>query len=71
MLPEMTWYNPEDRDEVAEIIVDNIVAEMTLEQMRIHVWDALYGELSTLSWSDLTMYAEEYAPDLAERMQPR
>lgn len=71
MLPDMTWYNPEDRDEVAEIIVDNIVAEMTFEQMRIHVWDALYSELSGLSWTDLIMYAEEYAPDLAERMQPR
>jgi hypothetical protein len=64
-LPEK-WVE-EDREEVVGEIVDGIIAQMTLENMRQIVWDTLYEDLIWQGWSDLWMNAEDYAPDLLER----
>jgi hypothetical protein len=60
-----TWVE-EDREEVVSAIVDGMVSEMTLEQMRQVVWDGLYEDLIWQGWSDLWMYVEDYAPELLE-----
>ena len=57
----------EDRDEVVGAIIDGMIAEMTLEQMRNRVWDMYYDDLVWQEWSDLWMLAEEYAPELTEK----
>jgi hypothetical protein len=59
----MNW-TEEDRPEFVERIVDGMVAQLTLEEMRQTCWDLLYDELLTNDWTDLFMHAEEYAPDL-------
>ena len=59
----MNW-TEEDRPEFVERIVDGMVAQFTLEEMRQTCWDLLYDELLTNDWTDLFMHAEEYAPDL-------
>lgn len=59
----------EDRNEIASAIVDNMVAEMTLEQIRNKVWDMYFDDVVMQDWSDLWMLAEEYAPDLLENFQ--
>jgi hypothetical protein len=59
----------EDRDEIASAIVDNMVSEMTLEQMRNKVWDYYFDDVVMQDWADLWMLAEEYAPDLLEKFQ--
>ena len=64
-LPEI-WVE-EDRDEVVGEIIEGMIAEMTLEQMRNRIWDMLYDDLIWQEWPDLWMHAEDYAPDLLER----
>jgi len=64
-LPEI-WVE-EDRDEVVGEIIEGMIAEMTLEQMRNKIWDMLYDDLIWQEWPDLWMHAEDYAPDLLER----
>jgi CTP:phosphocholine cytidylyltransferase-like protein len=59
----------EDRDEIASAIVDSMVAEMTLEQMRNKVWDHYFDNVVMQDWSDLWMLAEEYTPDLIEKFR--
>ncbi len=59
----------EDRDEIASAIVDNMVSEMTLEQMRNKIWDHYFDDVVMQDWADLWMLAEEYAPDLLEKFQ--
>jgi hypothetical protein len=59
----------EDRDEIASAIVDNMISEMTLEQMRNKVWDYYFDDVIMQDWADLWMLAEEYAPDLLEKFQ--
>ena len=59
----MNW-TYEDKHEVAEAIVDGMIAEMTYDDMRQLVWDVFYDDLISQSWDDLLMYAEQYAPDL-------
>jgi hypothetical protein len=64
-LPEI-WVE-EDRDEVVGEIIEGMIAEMTLEQMRNKIWDMLYDDLIWQEWPDLWMHAEDYAPELLER----
>ncbi len=59
----------EDRDEIASAIVDNMVSEMTLEQIRNKVWDYYFDDVVMQDWGDLWMLAEEYAPDLLEKFK--
>ena len=59
----------EDRDEIASAIVDNMISEMTLEQMRNKVWDYYFDDVVMQDWADLWMLAEEYAPDLLEKFR--
>ena len=61
----MNWTD-EDKHEVAEKIVDGMIAEMTLEQLRQYVWDDLYDEVITHHWSYLVDWAEQYAPELLD-----
>lgn len=63
MTGTINWTD-EDRPEFVERIVDGMVAQLTLEEMRQTCWDLLYDELLTNEWTDLLMQAEEYAPDL-------
>jgi hypothetical protein len=64
-LPEV-WVE-EDRDEIVGEIIEGMIAEMTLEQMRNKIWDMLYDDLIWQEWPDLWMHAEDYAPELLER----
>lgn len=66
MTPPSTWIE-EDRDEVVGEIIEGMIAEMTLEQMRNKIWDMLYDELIWQEWPDLWMHAGDYAPELLER----
>jgi hypothetical protein len=59
--------NEEDREEIVEAIIEGMIAEMTFEQMRNKIWDMLYEDLIWQEWTDLWMYAEDYAPELLER----
>lgn len=56
----------EEKGEFVETIVDAMVREMTYEQMRNYVWDMFYDDLIFQEWTDLLMYAEQYAPELLE-----
>ena len=56
----------EDRPEIVERIVDGMVGEYTLEQLRQYVWDSLYDQIIFQEWADLWAYAERYAPELME-----
>ena len=60
-------WGDEDRAEVAEAIVDGMVSEYTLEQLRQYVWDSLYDQMIAQEWVDLWQYAERYAPESVER----
>jgi hypothetical protein len=64
-MTERQWVD-EDRPEFVERIVDGMVSEYTLEQLRQYVWDSLYDQIIFQEWSDLWMYAERYAPELTE-----
>lgn len=59
-------WTEEDREEIAEAIVDGIIRTMTLEEMRAMCWDALFHEVVGYPWGDMWGYAEMYAPDLKE-----
>jgi hypothetical protein len=63
----MEKWNDEDREEVVGAIIEGMIAEMTLEQMRNKIWDMLYDDLIWQEWPDLWMHAEDYAPELLER----
>ena len=55
-----TEWIEEDREEVVETIVNGMIAEMTFEEMRKHVWDMLYENLIWQDWSDLEMHMERF-----------
>jgi hypothetical protein len=57
-------WTDEDREEVVSAIVDGIITQMTLEEMRKNVWDALYEDLIWQEWTDLLLQAEDYAPNI-------
>lgn len=59
----------EDRPEIVEQIVDGMVSEYTLEQLRQYVWDSLYDQLLFQNWDDLWGYAERYAPEVTDRFR--
>ena len=61
----MNWTG-EDKHDFVERIVDEMIAEMTYDNMRQLVWDTFYDDLISQDWIDLMMYAERYAPDLLE-----
>ena len=62
----ITKGNEEDREEVVGAIIEGMIAEMTLEQMRNKIWDMLYEDLIWQEWPDLIMHAEEFAPEILE-----
>jgi hypothetical protein len=64
-MTERQWVE-EDRPEIVERIVDGMVSEYTLEQLRQYVWDSLYDQIIFQEWPDLWAYAERYAPELTE-----
>jgi hypothetical protein len=57
-------HNEEDREEFVEAIIEGMITQMTLEEMRNKIWDMLYDDLIWQEWSDLVMHAEEYAPEV-------
>jgi hypothetical protein len=57
----------EDRSEIVEQIVEGMISEYTLEQLRQYVWDSLYDQLIFQEWPELWAQAEKYAPDLTEK----
>ena len=57
-------WTDEDREEVVSAIVDGIITQMTLEEMRKNVWDSLYEDLIWQEWTDLMLQAEDYAPGI-------
>jgi hypothetical protein len=61
----MNWTG-EDKHDFVERVVDEMIAEMTYDNMRQLVWDTFYDDLISQEWIDLMMYAERYAPDLLE-----
>jgi hypothetical protein len=63
-----TWIE-EDRGEIAETITENIVASMTLEEMRQQVWDMFYDDIVHQNWDIIWEYAETYAPELLEKFK--
>jgi hypothetical protein len=63
MTKPVQWTD-EDREDVAECIVDGIITNMTLEEMRTMCWDMLYSEVIDYPWSELWDRAEVYAPEL-------
>ena len=60
----MTFCSEDDREEIVTAIVDGIVSQLTLEEMRSYVWDGYYEDVVWRELHDLQMLAEEYAPDL-------
>lgn len=56
----------ECRDELVEAIVEGIICQMTLEDMRQHVWNVLYEDIVWQEWPDLVLLAEEYCPEMLE-----
>jgi hypothetical protein len=60
MTTEPLHWIEEDREEVVETIVNGMIAEMTFEEMRKHVWDMLYEDLIWQDWADLEMHMERY-----------
>jgi hypothetical protein len=60
MTSEPLYWVEEDREEVVETIVNGMIAEMTFEEIRKHVWDMLYEDLIWQDWTDLEMHMEKY-----------
>jgi hypothetical protein len=48
------------RAELAEAVADEMIAEMTFEEMRACVWDARYDDLVHQPTADLLAHAERY-----------
>jgi len=59
----------EDRHEIVESIVDGIMKSISNEDAMRMVWDMLYDDLLTQTWTDLFMHAELYAPELLEEFE--
>jgi hypothetical protein len=62
-------WTDEDRSEIVEQIVEGMVSEYTLEQLRQYVWDSIYDQLIFQEWSELWIQAEKYAPELVDRFK--
>jgi hypothetical protein len=48
------------RAELAEAVADEMIAEMTFESLRAHVWDSFYDDLLHQPTADLLAHAERY-----------
>jgi len=57
----MNWTD-EDREMLISDVVDAMVSEMTLEDMRIQCWDNFYEELICMEDFSLEQLASRYAP---------
>ena len=62
-----TEWIEEDREEVVSAIVDGLVSQLTLEQLRQIVWDLHYEQTIWQDWTDLWDLAEDYAPELLDQ----
>ena len=49
---------------LAERISDDIVSSLSREELESIAWDIVFGELIGKSWEDLSMFAEEFSPNL-------
>jgi hypothetical protein len=59
----------DDRMDVVTAIVDGMISQLTLEQMRQIVWDLHYEQTIWQEWVDLWDLAEDYAPELLEQFK--
>lgn len=57
----MNWTD-EDREMLISDVVDAMVSEMTLEDMRRQCWDNFYEELICMEDFSLEQLASRYAP---------
>ena len=57
----MNWTD-EDREMLISDVVDAMVSEMTLEEMRMQCWDNFYEELICMEDFTLEQLASTYAP---------
>ena len=57
----MNW-TEEDRETLITDVVDAMIAEMTLEEMRMQCWDNLYDDLICMEDFTLEQLASRYAP---------
>ena len=57
----MNWTD-EDREMLISDVVDAMVSEMTLEDMRMQCWDNFYEELICMEDFSLEQLASRYAP---------
>jgi hypothetical protein len=58
-----------NKEEFAEKLSEVIVEGYDTDSLINIVWDMTYDELIRMSWSDLRMTAEEYAPELLEELE--
>ena len=59
----------DDREDIVIAIVDGMVSQLTLEQMRQIVWDLHYEQTVWQEWVDLWDLAEDYAPELLDQFK--
>jgi hypothetical protein len=64
-----TKWIEEDREGIVTAIVDGMVSQLTLEQMRQIVWDLHYEQTVWQEWVDLWDLAEDYAPELLDQFK--
>jgi hypothetical protein len=64
-----TKWIEEDRNEIVSKIVEGMVSQLTLEQMRQIVWDLHYEQTVWQEWVDLWDLAEDYAPELLDQFK--
>ena len=64
-----TKWIEEDRNEIVSKIVEGMVSQLTLEQMRQIVWDLHYEQTVWQEWVDLWDLAEDYAPEVLEQFE--
>jgi hypothetical protein len=64
-----TKWIEEDRNEIVSKIVEGMVSQLTLEQMRQIVWDLHYEQTVWQEWVDLWDLAEDYAPELLDQLK--
>ena len=57
----MNWTD-DDREMLISDVVDAMVSEMTLEEMRMQCWDNFYEELICMEDFSLEQLASRYAP---------
>jgi hypothetical protein len=53
-----------NKEEFAEALAEQIVANYDLDSLTAIVWDLTYGELLNMSWEDLRMTAEDHGIEI-------